>query len=69
MIPYKVTIYWSEENGRFLAFVPELDGCSAVGGTYQEVVANIERAIGNWIEAAVTQERPVPEPGERLIYA
>lgn len=69
LIRYEVIIYWSEESGRFLALVPEIAGCSAVGRTYQEMVANIERAIGNLIEAAVTQEWPVPEPGERLICA
>ncbi len=36
MIPeyrYEVIIYWSEEDGAFVAEVPELPGCAADGAT------------------------------------
>ena len=33
MHKYEVIIYWSNEDGAFIAEVPELPGCSAHGDT------------------------------------
>jgi predicted RNase H-like HicB family nuclease len=41
----------------------------ADGATYQEAVANAERIIQEWIEIAMEEGRPIPEPKGRLIYA
>ena len=69
MIRYEVLIYWSEEDGSFIAEVPELPGCMADGATYQEALANAEVVIQEWIETAGELGRPIPEPKGRLIYA
>ena len=66
---YEIIIYWSEEDGAFIAEVPELPGCMADGGTYQEAVANVEKIIGEWIETAKESGRPIPQPRGRLMYA
>jgi predicted RNase H-like HicB family nuclease len=69
MIKYEVIIYWSDEDEAFIAEVPELAGCMADGGSYQEALANIEVVIQEWIETAKELGRPIPEPKGRLIYA
>lgn len=69
MIKYEVIIYWSDEDEAFIAEVPELAGCMADGGSYQEALANIEVIIQEWIETAKELGRPIPEPKGRLIYA
>ena len=69
MIRYEVIIYWSDEDQSFIAEVPELPGCMADGGTYQEAVANVELVIPEWIETARDLGRPMPEPKGRLVYA
>ena len=66
---YEVIIYWSDEDQAFIAEVPELPGCAADGGTYQEAIANAEIVIQEWIETAQEIGRPVPEPRGRLMYA
>jgi len=66
---YEVIIYWSEEDQAFIAEVPELPGCAADGATYQEVVANAEVVIQEWIESARELGRSIPEPKGRLMYA
>jgi len=69
MIRYEVILYWSDEDGAFIAEVPELAGCMADGATYQEALANAEVVIGEWIETARELGRPIPEPKGRLSYA
>ena len=66
---YEVIIYWSEEDGAFLAEVPELPGCMADGSTYAEAVANVEVIIREWLETAKELGREIPEPKGRLMYA
>ncbi|MDN5366002.1 MAG: hypothetical protein PWP44_1205 [Thermacetogenium sp.] len=69
MYKYEIIIYWSEEDGAFIAEVPELPGCAADGATYQEVLANVEKVIEEWIETATELGRPIPKPKGRLRYA
>ncbi len=69
MIRYEIIIYWSEEDGAFVAEVPELPGCMADGATYQEALANVEVIINEWLETAKSLDRPIPEPKGRLVYA
>lgn len=66
---YEIIIYWSQEDAAYIAEVPELPGCMADGGTYQEAVANVEKIIGEWIETAKESGRPIPQPRGRLMYA
>lgn len=69
MIKYEVILYWSEEDGAFIAEVPELPGCAADGATYQEALANAETVIQEWIETAKALGRPIPKPKGRLMFA
>jgi predicted RNase H-like HicB family nuclease len=66
---YEVIIYWSEEDGAFIAEVPELPGCMADGMTYQEALSNTEVVIREWIERAKELKRPIPVPKGRLMFA
>jgi predicted RNase H-like HicB family nuclease len=69
MIRYEVILYWSDEDQAFIAEVPELPGCAADGGTYQEALANVEVITKEWIETAKELGRPIPEPKGRLAFA
>ena len=70
MNKYEIIIYWSDEDKAFIAEVPELPGCMADGATQNEVLANIEAVIREWIETANDLGRPIPEPkGCRLMLA
>ena len=66
---YEMIIYWSEQDGAFIAEVPELPGCMADGRTYSEAVANAEAVIDQWMETARELGRPIPEPRGRLMFA
>ena len=66
---YEIIIYWSAEDGAYVAEVPELAGCAADGPTYQEALSNVELVIQEWIETARELGRVIPEPKGRLLYA
>jgi predicted RNase H-like HicB family nuclease len=66
---YEIIMYWSEEDQAFIAEVPELPGCAADGGTYQEALANVQVITHEWIETAKELGRPIPQSKGRLMYA
>ena len=68
MYKYEVIIYWSEEDGAFIAEVPELAGCMADGPTYQAAISKAQIVIAQWIETARSLGREIPTPKGRLIY-
>jgi predicted RNase H-like HicB family nuclease len=69
MPKYEIILYWSAEDGAFIAEVPELPGCAADGNTYKEAISNVEVIIQEWIETAKELGRPVPTPRGRLVFA
>jgi predicted RNase H-like HicB family nuclease len=70
MFKYETIIYWSEEDGVFIAEVPELSGCIAHGDTQEEALAKSKSAIQLWINTAKEFGDPIPEPkGQRLMLA
>jgi len=70
MIKYEVIIYWSEEDGAFIAEVPELPGCAAHGASLEEALGNAQDAIRLWIDTAKEFGDAIPGPkGRRLILA
>jgi antitoxin HicB len=59
---YLVEVFWSEEDHSYVAVVPDLPGCSAVGGTPEDAVHEVGEAVEAWIEACRAADEPVPEP-------
>ena len=62
---YEIVIYWSEEDGAYVAEVPDLPGCMSDGATYAEAAANVEDAAQAWIETAREMGREIPVPSAR----
>lgn len=70
MHKYEVIIFWSDEDGVFIAEVPELPGCSAHGPTADAALAECQQAIDLWLDTAREFDRPIPAPkGRRLQLA
>jgi predicted RNase H-like HicB family nuclease len=66
---YEIVIYWSDEDGAFIAEVPELPGCLADGSTKAKALAAVEKIAREWIETARSLGRPIPQPRGKLMYA
>ena len=70
MHKYEVIIYWSNEDGAFVAEAPELPGCAAHGDTQKAALEHMNQAVDLWVETARVFGDPVPEPkDERLMPA
>jgi predicted RNase H-like HicB family nuclease len=62
---YHINIFWSEEDGGYIADVPDLDSCSAFGRSPAEALAEVEEAMAAWLDAARATGRPIPPPRYR----
>jgi predicted RNase H-like HicB family nuclease len=67
MRDYHINIFYSEEDGGYIADIPDLEACSAFGETPIEALREVEIAKAAWIEATVVEGRLVPEPRYRPI--
>ena len=69
MSDYHVNIFYSDEDGGYIADIPDLESCSAFGDTPQEALAEVERAQEAWLAAARAEGKPIPPPRYRpVIY-
>lgn len=66
---YEIIIYWSAEDDAFIAEVPELAGCMADGASYEEAMKNVREVINDWLETAKMENRVIPIPKGKLIFA
>ncbi len=66
---YEIIIYWSEDDGCFIAEVPELAGCMADGSSHLEAIENAHTVISEWIAIAKEENRSIPIPKGKLSYA
>ena len=66
---YHINIFYSEEDGGYIADIPDLEACSAFGNTPAEALAEVEKAKQAWLEAARAEGKPIPKPRYRpVIY-
>lgn len=66
---YEVIIWWSREDGCYIATAPELPGCMADGETITEAARAIEEEIQLWIDVNTERGLAIPEPKGRLMFA
>ena len=52
MQDYRVNVFYSEEDGGYIADIPELKYCSAFGRTPEEALHEVNRAKSVWLESA-----------------
>ena len=70
MIDYHINLFWSEEDGGWIADVPDLPGCAAFGHSPQEALAELLQAKDAWIATAEEAGDPIPPPRYRpALYA
>jgi predicted RNase H-like HicB family nuclease len=69
MKDYHIDIFYSEEDEGYIANIPDLRFCSAFGDTPEEALKEVLIAKSLWLEVAVAEGKPIPEPKYKpLIY-
>jgi predicted RNase H-like HicB family nuclease len=61
MTDYHINVFHSDEDGGYIAEIPDLPGCSAFGSTAKQAVAEAV-AKPTWVEAATAEGLPLPQP-------
>jgi predicted RNase H-like HicB family nuclease len=64
---YAIEIFWSDEDGCFVACVPDLENCAAWGMTYEEALAQAHLAIQADLLSRQVFGEPIPEPTPRVL--
>jgi predicted RNase H-like HicB family nuclease len=66
---YHINIFYSEDDGGYIADIPDLESCSAFGKSPEKALAELDRAKEAWLEAAREAGKPIPTPRYRpVIY-
>ena len=65
MSDYHINIFYSEEDAAYVADIPDLDACSALGPTPEEALSEVGRAKQLWLDAARAAGKPIPSPRYR----
>jgi predicted RNase H-like HicB family nuclease len=69
MADYHINIFYSDEDGGYIADIPDLEHCSALGETPEQALAEVGKAREAWLQAAREAGRPIPPPRYRpLLY-
>lgn len=69
MTDYHINIFWSDEDGCYIADIPDLVHCSALGSTPHEALQEVAIAKEAWLEAARVEGKSIPPPTYRpVIY-
>jgi len=65
MKDYHVNVFHSEEDGGYIADIPDLAYCSAFGKTSFEALKEVVKAKRAWLAAAKAARKPIPKPRYR----
>ena len=65
MKDYHINIFYSEEDGGYIADIPDLEACSAFGETPDGALREVEIAKEVWLKAAKAEHKPIPAPRYR----
>ena len=58
---YHINIFYSNEDECFVADIPDLMYCSALGDTPEQALAEVIIAKKIWIESAIADGQTIPE--------
>ena len=62
MKDYHINVFYSEKDKCYVADIPDLKFCSALGETLEEAVREVQVAKAAWLKAARQRGKPIPKP-------
>jgi predicted RNase H-like HicB family nuclease len=69
MKDYHINVFYSDDDGCYVADIPDLSFCSAFGDSPEEAVREVQIAKAAWLQAAKERGKKIPKPKYRpVIY-
>jgi len=65
MKDYHINLFWSDDDGSYVADIPDLFPCAAFGDTPEQALAEVLVAKEAWLETAREHGLPIPAPTYR----
>ncbi len=65
MKDYHINVFHSDQDGCYVADIPDLKFCSAFGDTPEEAVHEVQIAKAAWLKVAKERGKPIPKPTYR----
>ena len=62
MKDYHINVFFSDEDGGYIADIPDLQSCSAFGETPEEALHEVLVAKEAWLAVAKETGKPIPRP-------
>jgi predicted RNase H-like HicB family nuclease len=61
MKDYHINIFYSKEDGGYIADIPDLRFCSAFGDTPEEALSEVLKAKELWLATAKANNKKIPK--------
>ncbi len=65
MKDYHINVFYSDDDGCYVADIPDLKYCSAFGSSPEEAVHEVQIAKAAWLQVAKERGKPIPKPKYR----
>jgi predicted RNase H-like HicB family nuclease len=65
MKDYHINVFYREDDGCYVADIPDLKYCSALGANPEKAVREVLIAKKAWLQAAKKAGKPIPKPRYR----
>ena len=70
MSDYHINVFYSDDDGGYIADIPDLKSCSAFGTTAEVALHEVLVAKAAWLATARAKRKKIPAPKYRpAIYA
>jgi len=65
MSDYHINVFYREEDGGYIADIPDLKSCSVFGETPEEALREVQIAKEAWLQTCRAKGKPISKPRYR----
>jgi predicted RNase H-like HicB family nuclease len=65
MKDYHINVFFSDNDGCYVADIPDLKYCSAFGDSPEEALREVQKAKRAWLRVAKDRKKSIPKPKYR----
>ena len=65
MKDHHINLFFSDDDGCYVADIPDLKYCSAFGDSPEAALGEVQKAKRSWLRVAKDRGKPIPKPKYR----